>query len=300
MNERQKQTEENLTPREALLRELALRLTIYPADPFAQDPQLYPEQLPPGLNTFLPLPEGCRLLGSLIRSPEQITIVLDALQSPEQVLTFYREQMKASGWQELDETMRPFMHGFTHTTMRGSGHGNTLTLCQGQGSRNIFIQAFTGTGSRTDVRINLNSGAHSPCNQRQRRMRHMHPMREVLPLLVPPQGTRQQPGGGGGNDDRWYSTASLISTLDVQQLADHYQRQLEAAGWKYEAKGGDQQMAWSTWTFTDEDQQSMRGLFLIVKTPGREQENFLYVQAQTDTGEGQGGQTSTSWLTLSS
>src|SRR5262245_56232683 len=71
---------------QAALRDMAQRLLIQPGpDACALDaPQLLLGQLPPEI----PLPDGARLVGSLVR-PLQSTVVLDTDQSPEQVLAFY-------------------------------------------------------------------------------------------------------------------------------------------------------------------------------------------------------------------
>ena len=92
----------NSTLNESDLLELALRLATYPGDSRTQNAQLLPSQLPDQLPVAIPFPEGSRVLGSLIRNPESIDMLLDTYLSPEQVLTFYRQRMEALGWQTTD------------------------------------------------------------------------------------------------------------------------------------------------------------------------------------------------------
>ncbi len=62
---------------EALLQELALRLLIQPFESRPQNPQLLVGRLPENLPVEIPQPEGSRLLGSLMRNPEIVDVVLD-------------------------------------------------------------------------------------------------------------------------------------------------------------------------------------------------------------------------------
>jgi hypothetical protein len=81
--------------KETDLLELALRLATYPGDSRTQNAQLLPGQIPDQLPVDIPFPEGGRVLGSLIRNPESITMFLDTHLSPEQALTFYTQRMQA-------------------------------------------------------------------------------------------------------------------------------------------------------------------------------------------------------------
>src|SRR5260370_39971585 len=62
--------------REALLEELALRLSTFPRDPRVDNLQLLVGQLPANLALGIPLPDKSQALGTLILSPVDITIEL--------------------------------------------------------------------------------------------------------------------------------------------------------------------------------------------------------------------------------
>ena len=102
------------------LLELALRLATFPGDPRTQNAQLLPGQIPDQLPVDIPFPEDSRVLGSLIRNPESITMLLDTHLSPEQALTFYRQRMQASGWQTTD-IYRPHRGGFMSSGSQSRG-----------------------------------------------------------------------------------------------------------------------------------------------------------------------------------
>ncbi len=277
------------TSNETLLRELALRLSSYPGDPRVNDPQLLVGQIPQELSATIPLPEGSRVLGTLIRSQDNIDIVLDSSLSPGEVLNFYKARMQAAGWNELDFPPGPGPGGFVPTGF--PGFENRVTFCKGSHGQALTVNAFEGKGAFTDVRLDLNAGAHSPCAQRGRmhtRMAHRGMgLHDLIPRLVPPVGARQQPSGGGGGSDSYYSSATLDTDIDLATLSSHYASQLEKSGWIRNGEGLDGPLAWHTWTFQDEDKEPWRGLFYILKVPGTEREHDLNVRVDwANKGEG--------------
>jgi hypothetical protein len=269
--------------REDLLRELALRLSTFSGDPRNQDPQLLVGQLPDNLAIAVPLPENSHLLGTLIRSQEQLDIVFDSELSPSAALNFYKEQLAASGWNELDE-MRHAMHGgFVHSGIRG--FENRATFCKGPDGPAFTVNALERKQGLTDVRLDINFGnEYSPCRQTNRmhqRMAH-HQMQNLIPPLEPPKGARQQGGGGGGGGDSWHSNATLDTEMQLDALAVHYNAQLLKGGWTQTDAGIAGPLAWSTWTLRDEDNEPWNGLFFILKRPGKERQYVLEVRIDWD------------------
>lgn len=263
----------------SLLHELALRLATYPGDPRVDEPQLLVGQMPPNLSIEVPIPEGSSILGSLLRSKENIDIVLDCSLTPEEVMQFYKERLTAAGWNEL-EAMRPPHGGFVHSGMRM--FLNQIVFCGGTQGPAFTVNASKGKNSRTNVQIELNgSSEFSPCAQmsRQRLHRGLH---ELIPPLYPPQGARQQGGGGSGSTGSWYTSATLLTDAELPTLVAHYHPQLAKGGWTLMGEGQAGPLAWSTWTFQDEDKEPWRGLFFILKTPGQENQFILVVRIEWD------------------
>lgn len=272
---------------EALLHELVLRLSVFPGDPRLSNPQLLVGQLPSNLN--IPLPEGCRILGSLVRSQEIVSIVVDSRLSPEAVLQFYKDRLSADGWKE-QEVLRPPHGGFVHSGLRGLE--NRVVFCKGERGPAFTVSAFESGNGATDVRLEVNNSAEfSPCalqNRMQRRMMH-HTIQNLIPPLVPPKGAGQFGGGGGGGMDSWHSSATLTTDLELPDLATHYTTQLAKGGWKLTGEGHDGPIAWSTWTFSDEQGEPWRGLFFILKVPGKEHSFILEVRINWEKQEEEGG-----------
>ncbi len=284
--------------REDLLRELALRLSTHPGDPRNDNPQLLVGQLPDNLAIPVPLPENSRLLGTLIRSPQSINVILDTTLLPAAVLSFYKESLAASGWNELEE-MHPGMHGggFVHTGFRG--FENHAIYCKGLDGPAFSIIAYERKPGLTDAQLDINFGSeYSPCtqpNRMQRRMAHHH-MHNLIPSLEPPEGAKQQAGGGGGGGDSWHSNATLDAEMPLDALATHYDAQLRKGGWTQTDAGISGPLAWSTWTIQDEDNQPWNGLFFILKRPGKERQHVLEIRVDWDKKEEKRG----GWFSYSS
>ena len=270
--------------REDLLRELALRLSTYPGDPRNDDPQLLVGQLPENLAIPVPMPEKSQVIGTLIRNTENIDIILDSELPPATVLSFYKERMAESGWNELEEMTR-HMHGggFVHSGF--SAFENRAIFCKGPDSLAFTINAYERKQGQTDVRLDINfGGEYSPCrqpNRMQQRMAH-HGMHDLIPPLEPPKGAKQQGGGGGGGGDSWHSNATLDTELQFDALVPHYAAQLAKGGWVRTDEGISGPLAWSTWTFQDEDKENWNGLFFILKRPGKERQYVLEIRIDWD------------------
>ena len=288
---------------ESDLLELALRLATHPGDSRTQNAQLLPGQLPDQLPVDIPFPEGSRVLGSLIRNPESITMFLDTHLSPEQVLTFYRQRMQASGWQ-TPEPYRPHRGGFMSSGSRSRG-GNE-TFYQGlrdpavtvnalggssawgdEGNRNrsglaVTVNAFPGRGNVTDVRLNLEMNSPLPPGpQPPWRGRPPRNIFSSMPALEAPEGANQTGGGGGSSLNSAHSDATLETNNDLSTLAAHYKTQLEQAGCVFTEEGQNGPLAWNTWTLKDDDEQR-HGFFIILKV--LDQEYYLNMRLWSDNG----------------
>lgn len=261
--------EENMTQ----LRELALRLLARPFDP---QPQLLAGSFPASLPFDVPFPDRYQIIGSFIRTPEDILLLLDTDQSPAEIIAFYTQRMQAVGWSEPDVLRRQGQHhegGFMHTAVRAS----YITLCKGQRGPALMISASRGQNEaeKTQVRLNLDTSSRgSPCMQSSEIFMGVS---ALIPPLEPPLGGRQW-GGGGGSDSE---SASTSATLDMESdialplLADHYARQLEQGGWQRTGEGSTEPMAWYTWELRDKENERWMGVFTLLQVPGMEQKYYL-------------------------
>jgi hypothetical protein len=292
--------EENTAPagdNEALLQELVLRLLTHPADPRTQNPRLLVGQLPDALPVELPLPAESRLFGSLQRSASHAEVIFDTPLPEQEVLAFYRERLPAAGWQEDESFPGMRQGGFVHTRL---GIGALSQWYQGTRGPTLHVQAFSGQGGRTDVRLNLDlSGRNSPAQRARMHRRHMMG-HDFLPPLLAPAGATQMGGGGGGGGESYYSSATLETTADLTTLIAHYAGQLEQAGWTRTDEGQSGPLAWHAWTFQDEDGEPWRAVFFMLKMPGTEDQYSLYMRADWANKGGTSGAGGFSWAPMSS
>lgn len=270
---------------EANLRELALALIAprYPDMAEGEAPQLLVGQLPPSFTSEFPQPPGSRIVGSLQSS--RPTVVLDARQSADEVVDFYRERLTATGW-TAQEDMPPRQGGFLHSNMLDRRFGN---FYRGEDGPSLHVMTYDAPGGRTTVHLTLSPGGTVPMFEgRQRRPRMGPDMWRILPPIAPPPRSQQWPQGGNAGGDHVNSSARLKTDLDLPAVAAHYIAQLEKSGWQRHDVGENGPVAWSTWTFQDEDHELWCGLFVILKRPDVLRRYWVQVLAEWTGQQSQG------------
>ncbi len=226
------------------------------------EPQLSPGQLPPGFLGDFPLPPGARVVGSPVAA--RPTIALDTDQSGEEVIARYTEQLTAAGW-NAPEGVPPRQGGFVHSSVGMAGRTHALFYRDDGPSLNLVTQ--TGANGRTSVLISQMPDGTGPMHRGARgRMMH-YDIFSILPVIMPPPRSRQFQEGGSGGGDRVIANARVETDLDLAALAAHYTAQLERGGWLRTDGGESDPVAWSTWTFEDEEKEPWRAFFVILRRP---------------------------------
>lgn len=286
--------QEAVSDREALLRELFVRLNSFPGDPRVSNPHVLIGQIPEGLPFELPLPPDSIILGTLIRGPESARIILNVDQPPGLVVAWYREHMKEAGVQELEMPGVAQRSGFTQT---GIAAGMQATFCYGSRGPSLMVNALSRDKdeAKADVRLELDiQGMACKYFAKNRMQRPL--FASLLPQLAPPPSSTQRIDSVGSSStfDSVNSIATLIleNGMSVVELASHYNTQLESSGWSREDAGSGGPFAWSTWLFRDEDNELWHGSFLILKMQTQQPHYTLYVHAKMDAG----AQPSNGWL----
>lgn len=271
---------------EAGLRELALALIapLYPDVTEGEARQLLVGQLPPSFTSEFPLPPGSRIVGSL--HSNRPTVVLDTQQSADEVVDFYRERLTATGW-TAQEDLPPRQGGFLHSNIRDSRFGN---FSRGEDGPSLQVMTYDAPGGRTTVHLTLSPEGTAPTyGSRQHHRRMGRDVFSILPPIAPPPRSRQWPQGGHAGGDHANSSARLETDLDLPAVAAHYIGQLEKSGWQRHEVGENGPVAWSTWTFQDEDYELWRGLFVILRRPDVLRRYWVQVLAEWTGQQSQGG-----------
>lgn len=246
---------------EALLQALALRLLAkgFPGDSKPESVQIIVGRLPEQLNFEVPLPENSRILGSYVNLDwHNICIEFDTDLPPESLFNFYRERLLSSGWHS-PEIPRP----------RGGFHVNLSTnralFCRSHRGPSLSIYASTLPHQLTQVSLAINSDPNNRSCAKTSSSRDLYEGYELIPSLTPPVNSKQfgqQSSSGGDNAN---SRTMLKTNLDLLSVIAHYQTQLEQVGWTCFEQGHGESLAWSTWRFCDQEEESWYGLFFVFK-----------------------------------
>ncbi len=227
---------------------------------------LLPEDLP----FELPIPEGSRIIGSIVRGdPAETEIVLDVPLNSEEVISFYHEALIEEGWTVPPE--QAFSSGFV------SAPWPSHTLCYNDDEVVLYLSAVEIPDEPTDVRINIQSPDHySVCDPEG--VYGVDDSYGLIPTLKPPPGALFLSGGSGGGQDEASITASLKTDLTAEDLANHYGVQLSEAGWTPGERGTSEQVSWSSWTIKDEDGDEWGGVLIILESPTDPEKRYAWFQ----------------------
>ncbi len=227
---------------------------------------LLPEDLP----FELPIPEGSRIIGSIVRdSPTGTEIILDVPLNSEEVINFYQDALTEEEWsvppKEADGA------GFV------SEPWPSQTFCYNDDEVVLYMSVLEIPDEPTDVRVNIQSPAqYSPCDPEG--MHRMDDSYFLIPPLKSPSGALVQTGGSSSGQDEASVTASLKTDLTSEDLANHYGVQLSEAGWTPEERGASQRVSWSSWTITDEEGDVWGGILIILESPTDPEKRYAWFQ----------------------
>ncbi|KAF5422533.1 MAG: hypothetical protein C5S45_02255 [Candidatus Methanocomedens sp.] len=239
---------------------------------------LFPGEIPGDLPVVVPIPEDAVVIGSSVYTSEyqQIQIILDIPEGPDEIVDFYKNNLEKAGWNET-EGFYPEESGFTSFYMPES---TIFCRFEGEGP-SLTITSYASNGDEpTDVRLNLDTNPRNPiCRMISDPYQGFHRAENVIPVLKPPKGAQQRGGGGGGGDDQYNSEATLETELSVFELEDHYQNQLVEAGWELKENVSSSSIALSKWSFTDELGDQWSGIFFANEL-GKSDLYFVYFAVQ--------------------
>ena len=245
---------------EPALREFIARALDYPSPEGTDGLTVLIGALPESLPLELPVPQGSRVIGSTIRDSQLggTEIVLDVDLPPDGVLGFYQEELLRAGWEEAPQ--QPYGGGFV------SASWPTANFCLNQDEAQISINAFEIPDEATDVRLHIQSPVqYSACDPQV-----YGPYDEgsaTIPELVSPSGSVVQSGGSSSGDGMADTSAVLQTELSPGELASQYADQLVEIGWTQAAQEAVPELAWSSWSMTDEEGRAWSGLLLVAANP---------------------------------
>ncbi|HTE83491.1 MAG TPA: hypothetical protein VK821_02050, partial [Dehalococcoidia bacterium] len=265
----------------AALRELAERL-LGALIPFGarnpERPQIYVGAVPPDLPLEISVPEGGRIVGSLLHergaAPGRFAagpvadVVLDVPGEAEEVYEVYDREFGRLGWPAPPGGKIPRFGGFEVSRLPPS-----RSYCQSTSGPWASVRVLSTEGGISDVRIHVDGSGPGPCAAPA----HIPPGAGLLPPLSAPPGVLMEPLSGGGGSGVWSSTALATTTVGCVELEAHFFRQFETDGWIQRERGSNGPLAWSTWS--SPSYEGWQAVLLVAEEPG-ENKRLLHARAE--------------------
>lgn len=281
-----------------LLCELARRLLL-PSPLLTGDQpvtvDLLPGALPPDSPLELKIPDGSRLVGSVVDrlngTFQRVTVVFDSPLSVAETAAYYDDAEAQAGLDPLDASGFAGVGGFQPTS-RTDGR----EFCDGRTGPDLRIFASPGANGQTDARLSVDARDQNNCVV----FSHIRgllpsPPSVRLPRLVAPPGVTVtlpasgESGGsnvtilnGPGSSQRTaapvQSIAYAATDMSVADLEATYDRQLQAAGWIRTAGDASGPFAWTAYDVLGAN--GGRGLLYVIDGPGQGQRT-LHVELAT-------------------
>jgi hypothetical protein len=211
----------------------------------------------------IPVPAGARVVGSVIRGPEDdpdgVTAYLDVPGTPAEIRAKFDQLFGARGYKPTTQGGFPGQGGggFQHTMMpMRMAHG--AMYCAGE--EGAFYNLGIGPGDPAPVSVIWNAGqmGWNPCSSRQ----PGHPMQgmEETPSLSAPPGVMMQGGGGGGSPGAWYAHGIAFTEMPARALLAHFAAELEKTGATALAREDADTASWGRWKMPTKDHETIVGV----------------------------------------
>lgn len=239
-----------------------------------RDVRILVGRMPDDLVRLVPAEPGAQVVGSLVRQ-HMTEAVLDLPGTPDEVLTRWEEGLRGMGWEPIRPTALPSTGGFTSPPP-----GRSHQFCQGD-SLTVSLNADRRDGaSRLRILLPRSRSAYNVCRHQEDQARFRRLEESPLPLLTPPPGVRMRGGGSGGGGADFVSRAMAETELGIEELAEHYHRQLVASGWEVLGQAAGDDVVVYRYRVPDEERDSpWLGLLSVVEGHDPE-ERYLGVEAR--------------------
>lgn len=210
--------------------------------------------IPQALAVVVPIEGVGRIVGSQ-GDEHRGTMALAVDGSVPDALAAFRARMEAGGWTHPNIRPRRSNGGFQPSA--GEPNADRFFCSPGHMAQISGVD-FSG---QAYLRIYVSDADHTFCDPAQQRMSMSGPAR--LPELRGPEGAEVTGGGVGGSSGYSESETMVLTALPVSDLAASFAAQLEDAGWEPAGGGGDDDIAFRRFRFTDEDGEAWIGTLTL-------------------------------------
>lgn len=248
--------------------------------PFLPDetnPRLVLGKLPEDLSQFADIFSDFEVLGVLEqRNNFDTTILLQTIDAPEIAQKTLEQRLLDAGFKKPPGDLE----------MMGSfGFGSMPVphlFCNEKDDSLLTVTTAVSREEGTVLSVEINQSDEmmpvSPCDAPGGAM--LPPELLLMPHLKAPAGARVLPDGTGGGPTGFYQSAVISVPLALHDVFDHYQQQLQEAGWDIVGYDETKALAWSEGEFKDKKGKSWIGSLFIAKRFSQEDSYFMLVRVE--------------------
>ena len=209
----------------------------------------------------IPVPAGARVVGSVVRGPEDdpdhVTAYLDVPGAAEHLREAFDRLFEGRGFSPKEQQRFPGGGGGFQHTMAPMRMTQGALYCAGE--EGPFYTILIGPGDPAPVNVMWNAGlGGNPCSSRG----PGHPMHEMedVPSLSAPPGVMMQGGGGGGSPGAWYAQGIALTEMPPRALLDHFAKELDSGKAALIAREDGESASWGRWKMPEKDLESIVGV----------------------------------------
>ena len=240
--------------------------------------------LPTDFPIDITVPTTATVIGGVTRAGDfgGNQLFLSTADGAEGVVAALRTQLTNAGYTSATEDS---MRGPSEVFLSSSPLGTPIMLCGPNDDLVVNINTLVLTGEAELIVVNANTttALGGPCGE-DGNTTGESPL-DALPSLTPPTQAQvfgRGTGSSSGTDGFSITAEAEIETAQpVSILAEHYEAQLEQAGWLRIDESASENLSWSAWSFTDGDTE-WGATFYIVQRSGEPGIYLATLHAETE------------------
>jgi hypothetical protein len=192
-----------------------------------------------------------RVIGT-IRRGTRATAAIAVRGAAADVHAAWERRLEAAGWRPDTRPLEYQHGGFVHA----QESARAPTWCWPDDDSSIGLSSIDAPGDETYMVFSIMTGSRTLCGDLARpRSGVQPPLRERLPALPAPAGTRVFDTGMSGGNDSVTQRALLHTGLPMTALLEHYAEAMRRQGWEQMDRAAGETVAISVWRRGGDDGQ---------------------------------------------
>lgn len=178
-----------------------------------------------------------------------------------------RRRLDVAGWGPPPAPPVVSRPGFQSSNFNASSGASSI-FCRN--SQMMMVGITEARGTETVVSLSHQQGQRSVCDpetMRAQTERVMTSASTLIPALAPIASGTTFGGSSGGGPDEGFAEARITADVAVADIAEHYRRQLLAAGWTDAERTSASSIAVNTFTMRDSTARRFNGVLTVLGNP---------------------------------